>query len=233
MNPPHTKESLRHALPRKPEAILFDMDGVIVDSMPYHFISWYEALRPYDVSVTCFDVYKREGENWEKALRALWRPSGRPLTPAIAQDILKAKNALFKQYFKRTIFHCVEDILPCLHSQGYKLALVTGTTHKEMLSILPAALRNLFSTIVTGDMVRRGKPFPDPYLAAAKKINLLPKQCVVVENAPYGIRAAKAAGMFCIALTTSLPAEYLVRADIVINTIKDITHIFPGCKRQY
>ncbi|MEI8217520.1 MAG: HAD family phosphatase [Elusimicrobiota bacterium] len=222
----------RHAIPRKPRAILFDMDGVIVDSMPYHFISWYEALRPYDVSVKCFDVYQREGEQWDKALRALWRPSRRPLTRALIQDIFKAKDTIFRKYFKRTIFHAVEEILPRLRRQGYPLALVTGTTHKEMLRILPPSLRNLFSVIVTGDMVKRGKPFPDPYLKAAKQLQLNPCDCIVVENAPFGIRAAKAAGMFCIALTTSLPSEYLSQADIIIDDIKEITHIFPAKKKQ-
>jgi beta-phosphoglucomutase len=222
----------RRTFSRHPKAILFDMDGVIVDSMPYHFISWYEALRPYDISVKCFDVYQREGEQWAKALRELWRPSGKPLTLRITREVFKAKDRIFRKYFKRSIFHSVEEILPCLRRQGYMLGLVTGTTRKEMVRILPAKLRNLFSSIVTGDAVKRGKPFPDPYLKAAKELNLTAEDCVVVENAPYGIRAAKAARMFCIALTTSLPSDYLSQADIIIDDIKEITHIFPTCKSR-
>lgn len=220
----------RHPVLRtRPKAILFDMDGVIVDSMPYHFISWYEALRPYDVSVKPLDVYQREGEKWDKALRALWKPSGKPLSRATMRAITDDKNAIFKKYFKRAIFHCVEEILPCLRRQGYTLALVTGTTHGEMLHILPRALREQFTVIVTGDMIRRGKPFPDPYLKAAQQFGLTSDECVVVENAPYGIRAAKAAGMFCIALTTSLPAAYLAGADVVLDAIRDIARVFPPC----
>ena len=60
----------------KPRAIIFDMDGVIVDSMPYHFIAWYEALRPFGVRVSCFDVFSREGERWDKTLIELLKASG-------------------------------------------------------------------------------------------------------------------------------------------------------------
>ena len=121
----------RHAIPRKPRAILFDMDGVIVDSMPYHFISWYEALRPYDVSVKCFDVYQREGEQWDKALRALWRPSRRPLTRALIQTYLKQKilyleNISSERFFMRSKRYC-----PICDGRDIRLRWLPGRRTKK------------------------------------------------------------------------------------------------------
>ena len=77
-------------------------------------------------------------------------------------------------------------------------------------------------TIVAGDSVKHGKPCPDPYLKAAKLLKLFPDDCIVVENAPYGIESAKRAGMYCIAVTTSLPKEYLRKADVAVNSLKEV-----------
>ena len=71
-------------------------------------------------------------------------------------------------------------------------------------------------------MIKRGKPYPDSYLTAAKQLEVKPKECVVIENAPYGIKAAKAAKMFCVAVTTSLPKQYLKQADIICKKISEI-----------
>jgi beta-phosphoglucomutase len=95
----------------------------------------------------------------------------------------------------------------------------------ELKEILPLRIYNLFDYAVTGDHVKRGKPHPDPYLKAAKGLGLRPRECIVVENAPLGIESAKRAGMFCVALTTSLPREYLKRADVVVDSLEDITGI--------
>ena len=79
--------------------------------------------------------------------------------------------------------------------------------------------------MVCGDHVKKGKPHPEPYLRAAKILDLRPQECTVIENAPYGIESAKRAGMFCIALTTSLPQAYLKKADMIVDRLEDITGI--------
>jgi beta-phosphoglucomutase len=79
--------------------------------------------------------------------------------------------------------------------------------------------------------VKRGKPHPEPYIKCAKLLGLKPSECVVIENAPFGIESAKKAGMFCIALTTSLPKAYLRKADIIADNLIDIAGIIEGtCK---
>jgi beta-phosphoglucomutase len=207
----------------RPRAIIFDMDGVIVDSMPYHFLAWYEALRPWGVRVSCFDVYSREGERWEKTLSELLGKAGIKPTARILRRIFSSRQKIFRSNFKRFIFKGVREFLGCLKSKGYLLGLVTGTPDDEIKEILPGGIEGLFDTVIAGNQVEHGKPHPEPYLKAALSLCLKPSQCLVVENAPLGIKSAKRAGMFCIALTTSLPKEYLKAADITVNNLEEIT----------
>jgi beta-phosphoglucomutase len=210
-------------LKSRPKAIIFDMDGVIVDSMPYHFLAWYEALRPLGVRVSCFEVYAKEGENWQKTLIELLGRAGIEPTKKLLTRIFLARSRIFKKYFKRFIFQGAPQFLFCLKNQGYSLGLVTGTPMQEVNRILPSKMRALFDAIITGDQVLRGKPFADPYLKAIRVLGLGKRDCIVVENAPLGIESAKRAGLFCIALTTGLPQEYLKKADLILERLQDIT----------
>lgn len=201
------------------------MDGVIIDSMPYHFIAWYEALRPFGVRVSCFDVFAREGERWDKTLKELLKQFNIKPSQAILKKIFLDRQKIFRKYFKRFIFKGVEDFLICLRKQGYSIGLATGTPTYEIKKILPQRIRNLFNCVIAGNQVQNGKPHPETYLKAANALGLRPAQCLVVENAPLGIEAAKRAGMFCVAVTTSLPKGYLKQADMIVGSLPEITGI--------
>ncbi|MCX5781257.1 MAG: HAD family phosphatase [Elusimicrobia bacterium] len=216
---------MRKELRRKPYAFIFDLDGVIVDSMPYHFLSWHEALRPFGVRVNCIDVYQKEGAKWDKALEYFLQKANIKPTRKILNGIFKEHKKSFKKIFKRYIFDDALPIIEKIKKKGYKIGLVTGTNAKRVKRILPAKIYNMFDSIITGDSVKKGKPHPDPYLKAAKKLNVSPSDCVVIENAPFGIESAKKAGMFCIALTTSLPKEYLSGADKIVDNLFQISSI--------
>ena len=201
------------------------MDGVIVDSMPYHFLAWYEALRPYGISVKCFDVYIREGEEWEKSLVDFLKGSGISPSKKLFKKVFMARQKLFKNRFKRFVFKGAKEFITCLKKKGFFLGLVTATTRAGVKEILPKGIEGLFDYIVTGDSVKKGKPYPEPYLKCAKGLGVRPSECVVIENAPYGITSAKEAGMFCIALTSSLPKEFLKKADIIADKLGDISSL--------
>ncbi len=219
-------------LPFLPRAILFDMDGVIVDSMPYHFIAWYEALRPYGVRVSCFDVYSREGERWDKSLTSFLGLHGIRPDASTLNKISVLRRHIFKKYFKRFIFKGAAEFLSCLRAKGYFLGLVSGTPTHEIKRILPLRIRSNFDVVIAGNNVKHGKPHPEPYLKAARALGVRPRDCVVVENAPLGIRSAKKAGMYCIAITTSLPRPYLKAADIVVDEFADIFALIErSCRR--
>ena len=215
----------------KPRSIIFDMDGVIVDSMPYHFLAWYEALRPHGIRVSCFDVFAKEGERWDKTLESLLKRAHLKPSKSLLTHIFLQRQKIFKRYFKRFIFPGAEEFLLCLKGQGYLLGLVTGTPMPEIRKILPRSISLLFDCIISGDRVKKGKPSPEPYRKAAETLQVKPEECVVIENAPFGIQSAKKARMFCIAVTTSLPREYLKEADIVVDELNEITGLIEkSCK---
>jgi len=213
-------------------AVIFDLDGVIVDSMAYHFLAWYEALAPYGVRVSCFDVFAKEGERWDRTLRDLFLRAGIKPVPRILAEVFSRRQRIFKKYFKRFIFKGAPEFLGCLKKRGYLLGLVTGTPTHEVHRILPVRIFRLFDCVIAGDRVKKGKPHPEPYLKAGRELNVAPRACVVVENAPYGIESAKRAGMFCVAVTTSLPGEYLRRADVVVGRLEEITPLIEGACRS-
>jgi beta-phosphoglucomutase len=218
-------------LKTRPKAIIFDMDGVIVDSMPYHFLAWYEALRPLGLRVSCFDVYSREGERWDKSLKDFLKHAKIKPTKKLLEQTFRLRSKIFKKYFKRYIFKGAPKFLFCLKQKGYLLGLVTGTPWAEVQKILPKELRGIFDVIVSGDRSKKGKPHPEPYLKASRDLKIITSQCVVVENSPLGIKSAKSAGIFCIALTSSLPREYLRMADVVVDGLEEIPGIIEaGCR---
>ncbi len=204
------------------KAVLFDMDGVIVDSMPYHFISWFEALKKYKVTVTPFDIYEKEGEKSDNCVRRFFERDGIKFDDKKVQDVLNLRNKIFKKYFKVFLFDDIEPVLRNLKKQNIKTAIVTGSSKQKVMSMLPKKIIKMFDVIISADMIKKGKPHPDSYLTAAKELNLKSNQCLVIENAPNGIKAAKAAKMFCSAVTTSLPKQYLSQADVVVEKISKI-----------
>lgn len=207
---------------KKFKAVLFDMDGVIVDSMPYHFISWFEALKEYGVSVTPFDIYEKEGEKSAVCAKRFFEREKIPSDEKNIDKVLKLRNNIFRKYFKLHLFTDVESVLKDLKRRGLFLAIVTGSSRNKVVSILPKNVLKNFDVIISADMIKKGKPFPEPYLKAAKQLKVKSSECVVVENAPYGIQAAKAAKMYCIAVSTGLPEQYLKQADKICKHISDI-----------
>ena len=207
------------------------MDGVIVDSMVYHYLAWYEALRPYGVRVSCFDVYAREGERWDKSLKEFFACAGVKADKKLLGEVFERRKTIFNKYFQRFIFSGAREILVLLKNEGYLLGLVTGTPRAEIKKILPADIRKLFDCVVAGNQVAKGKPDPEPYLRAARRLKAAPCSCLVIENAPLGIISAKRAGMHCVGLTTSLPKEYLKGADALICRREDIPGII-GLNRR-
>ncbi len=206
----------------KVKAVLFDMDGVITDTMPYHFRAWRKVMKENGIEVTECEVYLREGQPGRRTIKELFAERGLVFDPGLAKRIIRDKEKLFKKIVRRRFVRGARRFVSHLGKKGVVLALVTGTARHEMTKILPASLRRSFRVIVTGDEVRHGKPHPEPYLLALKKLGVRPREAVVLENAPFGIHAAKKAGLTCIALETSLTKAYLKDADMVFTTYREL-----------
>lgn len=203
-------------------SLIFDMDGVITDTMPYHFRAWRSIFASQDMSPSHEDIYKREGQKGIDSIRELFKEKGRPFSETLAQALLQKKERLFKRIFKHKFIPGSRLFIKKSVVRGFKLALVTGTSRHEAQKLLPKDLWDCFDVTVCGCDVQNGKPHPEPYLRAIAKLNIKPEGAVVFENAPFGIRSAKAAGLYCLALETSLPASYLTGADAIFPSFKAI-----------
>ncbi len=212
--------SLRHLaryvqVPAQPaRALLFDLDGVVVDSMPMHLQTWQKVLAPLGLELTAEDLYPLEGVPTECTAQLLTeRLLGSPCSADEAGRLAEIKREFFRRDFRPALVAGMGPLLHDLQGRGYRLGLVTGSARQVAEQVLePTGMAGLFETMVTGDEVAEGKPAPEPYQTAAERLDLLPDQCLVVENAPLGIQAARTAGMRCVALQTTLPAERLEAA---------------------
>ncbi|MCD4780872.1 MAG: HAD family phosphatase [Candidatus Omnitrophica bacterium] len=202
-------------------SILFDMDGVITNTMPDHFKAWKITLRAIGVNVTHLDIYAREGQRGMNSIRELLQSKKIQFTDRQLLDILSAKEAIFKKIVSVRYIPGARTLLKSCHKKGLQLGLVTGTSYPETKKILPDKYFDLFSCVITGDIVKLGKPNPEPYLLALKMLQVSAKDTIVIENAPLGIRSAKQAGIRCFALETSLPMKYLKEADMIFKSFKE------------
>ena len=198
------------------------MDGVITDTMPYHFRAWKAIFAAEGILVSHEDIYKREGQKGIDSVRELFAQKKKPYTDALGVKLLAKKEKLFKKIFKCKFIKGSRSFIKKSVALGFKLGLVTGTSRHEAQKLLPKNLWDCFDVTVCGSDVQNGKPHPEPYLKALAKLGAKPKKAIVFENAPFGIRSAKAAGLFCLALETSLPASYLKNADAVFASFKEI-----------
>ena len=204
-------------------AVLFDMDGVITDTMPYHYQAWRSVLsREEGILVSHQEIYEREGQEGGVSVRELLEAHQKIYTRVKGTRILLAKEALFKRLVRPRFIPGARGILAMMKRAGIPLALVTGTSRHEMMRLLPSKILRCFDVSVTGRDVKRGKPDPEPYLKALMELNVNARDALVIENAPFGILSAKTAGITCFAIATSLPACYLKKADRVFSSFKEM-----------
>ena len=189
--------------------------------MPLHARAWQDALDAVGRSVSRRTIYEWEGEPGTNTARTLLaKRGGAPSRRAIA-SLLHDKERRFSRLARCIrVNPTLERLLGTLSGRSTRLALVTGTSSREVRRVIPKSLLAAFSVIVTGDRVRHGKPHPEPYRTAIRKLQRAPSRVIVVENAPYGIRSAKAARAgLVIALASSLPARFLREADLVVPSM--------------
>lgn len=203
-------------------AVIFDMDGVIINGMPYHAQAWEEIFRTLGLSITPEEVYEREGEAGPAAVQHFLRERGIEAGLEEVQDLIRKKEIRFREIARVEVFEGVREFLAALHARGKRLALVTGTARREMEISLPTDIQERFELIITGDRVTRGKPHPEPYLTALQALGLEANQAIVIENAPLGIQSATTAGLRCLAVETSLSCERLTGAERCFPSLREL-----------
>lgn len=206
----------------KVRAVIFDMDGVITDTMRYHVSAMQAALRQAGVMITPLDVLVREGMPGEDMIRELLNLYGQPSPEALVRRLVDYKKKAFGEIVKHRFVTGSRTFTRRLKRQGIALALVSGSASGELDQILPKSMKSRFDMIVTGDDGERGKPAAEPYCRALAGLRIKPGEAVVVENAPLGVESAHRAGLRCIALTTTLEKKYFKEADWVYESYRSL-----------
>lgn len=214
------------------KAVLVDMDGVIVDGMPFHLRAWKEAFASMGIEVSQTDVYLREGMDPRETIQQILREKGLSLDTQEIERINTIKNQVLNAIFQVRFIHGSLEFLSKLKAKGLKLALVTGTRKEVVERILKEGLGSAsggFDVVITAESTERKKPHPAPFLKAVvhlRRIGIDKEDCIAIENSPAGIASAKGAGLKCVALTTSLPEEYLKGADAIFHNLEEVSRLF-------
>lgn len=189
-----------------PRAVVFDVDGVLVQSMHRHCEAHRRVFARRGVVVDERRVYLSEGKNTREVVALLCEAHG---VPASEVDVIvDEKQREFEALGVAAPYPGAVEAVEALRAAGVRVALASGTSRRNLERHLADVLP-LFEAAVTAEDVRRTKPDPEPYLAALARLGVAPADAVVVENAPLGVRAARAAGARVVAVTTTLPARDL------------------------
>ena len=199
------------------KAVLFDMDGVLYDSMPHHAIAWQQSMRQFGIDMTPADAYATEGARGVDTIRMMVRrQKGIEISEQEAQRMYDVKTDIFHHMEQAPVFDGVMALMEKIHNAGMSVNVVTGSGQRPLIQRLIDDFGQYLDKdhITTAYDVKRGKPHPDPYLAGLQKAgNLKPWEGIVVENAPLGVKAGVAAGCFTIAVNSGpLPDNQLTEA---------------------
>jgi len=215
------------------KAVLFDMDGVLFDSMPIHTKAWCQTLHEQGLPFTEEEGYLHEGRTGSGTINIVYqRELGREATPEEIEQIYTRKSALFDAHAEAPVMPGARELLEQIKANGLKRILVTGSGQKKLLSKMNHFFPGQFtrSDMVTAYDVTMGKPNPEPYLKGLVKAHATPQNAIVVENAPLGVQAAKGAGIFTIAVNTGKLQDYHLLdagADLLFDNMAELSAAWP------
>ena len=193
---------------RKIKAVFFDQDGVLFNSMPYHAQSWELAMNENGLPFTAEQTYRNEGRTGASVINEAYRLiHGVDAPQEIIDAVYSAKSAHFIRLTGGRLPETIpgiRDILQFLHTHGVQCWVVTGSGQRNLINSLNDTFDHVFTGIISAFDVTHGKPAPEPYLKAWERSGFKKEECMVVENAPLGVRAAKNAGLFCAAINTGI-----------------------------
>ena len=219
-----------------PKAVLFDMDGVIYDSMPNHAVSWHQSMADYGLDMPDDGAYRYEGMRGVETIKLLARQQWqRELSDEEAEKMYAHKSEVFVRCAAQSpagIMPGIKTLMQQIKADGLKICVVTGSGQHALLDKLLTDFEGLLHEhlIVTAFDVKHGKPAPDPYLMGLRKAGVQPWEAFVVENAPLGVQAAAAARCLAIAANTGpLPDKVLAEAgaDLVLPSIQALSQQWP------
>ena len=209
------------------KALLFDLDGTLIDSMPSHEQAWITWHQRHGLVMNAPGFFASTAGRTNIEILSDMLPGESAATYQAWED---EKESLYRDLatLHLTLIAGARDYLVQARAEGSKLAICTASTPKNMaLAFDKFGLNAMVDTVTSPSDGLRGKPHPDIFLEAAKRLNTLPEHCVVFEDAPLGVEAARRAGMRAVALTTSLPASAFADFENVICVAADFIGVRP------
>lgn len=202
------------------KGILFDFDGTLADTMESHFRAWKTTLAEYGVSISEADYFPLEGLGLREVVETI--AEKRAFSETDINEIVWKKKEHYVRTHRTTFYPGVESLIEMLKQKKIPMGIVTAGHLDQLKGSVPGWFLSQFNTLVTGEQFIRGKPHPDPYLRGAKDLGFDPGECVAVENAPIGVESVKNAGIYCIAICTTVSPEQLSKADEILEKMDDL-----------
>lgn len=209
-------------MPSQTKAVIWDMDGVIVDSGPSHFRSWQYVFAKRGVDFTGEDFQRRFGQRNDTIIKGAL---GKDISLEEIEAIAVEKESYYRETVKQNIkpFPGAIELIKSLHARDFSIALASSAPPENIQLILEKlGIKDYFQAIVFGREVTEGKPSPQCFLLAARKLGVEPVNCIVIEDAVAGVSAAKRAGMLCIAVRNTHPDSRLAEADLIVGSLEQV-----------
>ncbi len=219
----------------KLQAVVFDCDGILVDTEPLHYQAFQAVLIPLGLGHDYARYMDRYiGFDDRDAFVAAFKDAGRTLESGRLADLVRAKNAALQRVIAKGVsaFPGVVKLVRALADRKVPLAVASGALRHEVDAFIESlGLTGIFPVIVAADDVEHSKPDPETYLTAIEKMKRLmkddsldPRFCIAIEDTPAGIRSAGSAGLCVVGVTNSFAAEGLAGADLVIRSLEELDH---------
>lgn len=204
------------------EAVIFDLDGVLVDTARYHFMAWKRLAAELGVTLTEAMNEKLKGVGRMESLNLILHYASVTLTEEEKIILTEKKNRWFNEYIsvmkEDELFDGVRPLFHTLRQAGIKIGLASSSKNAGVV-LKQLNIENEFDAIVDGNMITNSKPHPEIFLTAASKLGVLPRHCIVVEDAEAGVQAARCAGMKVIGVGLSAALQ---QADAVVKHIREL-----------
>ena len=211
------------------KAVIFDMDGVIIDSEPTHMKLENETYKKLGIDVTGDEHHTFVGSTSQYMWEVL---KNKYKLNQTLEELVEYERSIYFEYLNSEeceifLIEGVKELIEELHKNGIKLAIASSSPLNVIKAIAKKFhIEEYFEVFVTGDYVKRSKPEPDIFLYACEKLRVRPENCIVIEDSHNGVRAAKKAGMKCVGLNSNPEGKQdISMADLVINNFKEVNYI--------
>ncbi len=201
-------------------AIFFDFDGTLADTMEDNYKSWDITFKDLGIKIKREDYFPLEGMSLREIVKLIIKKyNGKDLE---IDKIIRKKEEIFRNINKFSLYEGSIELIDKLKDNQVFLALVSAALRDRIFKTTPLEFLSKFNIVITSDNFERFKPYPDPYLKALNASGLEAGSCIVVENSPFGIKAAKSAELYCIAIASTLDKSYLKEADEVVSNLSEL-----------